>query len=202
MGVRWVVDETSTDEWARDVGYHEATIDGQVYSHPLLSDALRAYDTSVVRRKGGSTQLGDLNLPGEWDFANGSSDSAKGETYTKTMIMISNWKGIAFRPKKNKYKAKIPYGGEDINLGYYKLASDAALVHDEAAILLKGTKAETNFASDQDHVSSRVAEMKGKCLNVKLEKVLSKISSKIESLVSKIRATEQDDNVIGEKMQR
>ena len=55
IGVQCVVDETSTDEWAKDVGYHQATIDGQVYSYPLLSDALRAYDTSVVRRKGGST---------------------------------------------------------------------------------------------------------------------------------------------------
>ena len=53
--VKSVIDEQSTDEWARYVGYHQATIDGQVYSYPLLSDALRAYDTSVVRRKGGST---------------------------------------------------------------------------------------------------------------------------------------------------
>ena len=155
-----------------------------------------------------------MNLPGEWAFASGSSDSANNETSTiTTMIMISNWKGIAFRPEKRKYKAKIPYGGKDINLGYYKLASDAALVHDKALIVLRGTKAKTNFPSDQDHVISRAAEMKGTSLNVNLEKVLSKISSKIESLVSKIRSSEPDESsnlmshgtkdvVLGEKMQR
>ena len=212
MGVQWVVDETSTDEWAKDVGYHQATIDGQVYSYPLLSDALRAYDTSVVHRKGGRTQLGDLNLPGEWDFASGFSDSAKDETCTNILIMISNWKGITFRPEKRKYKAKIPYGGKDINLGYYKLASDAALVYDKALILLKGANAKTNFASDQDHVSSRATETRGTSSNVNLGKVLSKISSKIESLVSKICASEPDessimmshgskDGVLGEKIQ-
>ena len=209
--VKSVIDEQSTDEWARYVGYHQATIDGQVYSYPLLSDALRAYDTSVVHRKGGRTQLGDLNLPGEWDFASGSSDSTNNETCTNN-IMISNWKGIMFRSEKGKYKAKIPYGGKDINLGYYKLASDAALVYDKALILLKGANAKTNFASDQDHVTSRATEMRGTNSNVNLGKVLSKISSKIETVVSKICASEPDENsimmshgskdgVLGEKIQ-
>ena len=60
---------------------------------------------------------------------------------------------------------------------------------------------------------SRAAEMKGTSLKVNLEKVLSKISSKIEGLVSKISSSEPDessnlmshgskDEVLGDKMQR
>ena len=43
MGVRNVTDKRSNDNWARLVGYHEATIDGKVHSFPLLSGKLSLF---------------------------------------------------------------------------------------------------------------------------------------------------------------
>lgn len=88
-------------------------------------------------------------------------------------------------------KATISYDGKkDINLGYYKLASDAALVHDKALVLLKGNTSlrsvRANFTTDQEHEDSRTIEMNRTGLNVDIDTVLSKISSKVTGLLSKM----------------
>lgn len=62
-----IVDDNSSDDWARYVGWYMVTIDGVQRSFALLIDALRAYDSSVLRSKGwAKTKLSDLNLPEEW----------------------------------------------------------------------------------------------------------------------------------------
>ena len=62
-GVRTVTDSQSEDEWAKDVGWYVATIDGEEHTFSLLSDALRAYDSFIVSTKGFKVQKDDLNLP-------------------------------------------------------------------------------------------------------------------------------------------
>lgn len=66
LGVRNVTDQTSKDGWARHVGWYVATIDGVKQTFSLLCSALRAYDSSVVRRKGLVAKESDLNIPGEF----------------------------------------------------------------------------------------------------------------------------------------
>lgn len=62
-----IVDDNSSDDWARYVGWYMVTIDGVQRSFALLIDTLRAYDSSVLRSKGwAKTKLSDLNLPEEW----------------------------------------------------------------------------------------------------------------------------------------
>lgn len=72
-GVRNVFDESSDDLWAKTVGWYAVVIGGrgeadteQCFSR--LSDAVRAYDASVVRIKGDKTERGELNLPEEWNW--------------------------------------------------------------------------------------------------------------------------------------
>lgn len=68
IGVRTVVDPKANDPWARDVGWYVAKIDGEERAFSLLSDALRAYDDSVVNRMGATTKPSSLNFPDEWEF--------------------------------------------------------------------------------------------------------------------------------------
>ena len=65
-GVRNVFDKSSDDLWAKNVGWYEVADTGQFFSR--LSDAIRAYDASVVRIKGDKTERDELNLPGEWNW--------------------------------------------------------------------------------------------------------------------------------------
>jgi len=99
---------------------------------------------------------------------------------------LSSLKGFAFKPDKKKYKAKIKYGENDINLGYYKLASDAAWAYDRALGVLRGEKARTNFDSEDAYRSSRALEMKETNLHVDYETIQAKIASKTASAAKEI----------------
>lgn len=63
--MRNVVDDTSVDPWAKVVGWYVAYIGGTELAFPLLTDALRAFDSHTVTRLGSKTRKNDLNLPGE-----------------------------------------------------------------------------------------------------------------------------------------
>jgi len=66
-GVKNTMDKRSKDQWAKCIGWYVATIEGEKYSFSDLSDALKAYDASVVRAKGVKTRESELNLPEDWD---------------------------------------------------------------------------------------------------------------------------------------
>ena len=76
-GVKNICDRTSDDAWARHVGWYVATLsdseggrnDNKVeHTFSLLSDALRSYDSHVVRTKGMlAIREEDLNLPHDWE---------------------------------------------------------------------------------------------------------------------------------------
>eukprot|EP00581_Thalassiosira_minuscula_P013910 CAMPEP_0183712662 /NCGR_PEP_ID=MMETSP0737-20130205/7738_1 /TAXON_ID=385413 /ORGANISM="Thalassiosira miniscula, Strain CCMP1093" /LENGTH=297 /DNA_ID=CAMNT_0025941321 /DNA_START=283 /DNA_END=1172 /DNA_ORIENTATION=+ len=51
IGVKNVTDRTSSDLWAKHVGWYVADVDDHERTFSLLSDALRAYDASVVRKR-------------------------------------------------------------------------------------------------------------------------------------------------------
>lgn len=63
IGVKNVVDKASVDPWAKVVGWYVALINGKELTYPLLSDALRSYDSWTVDRLGPKTKKNDLNLP-------------------------------------------------------------------------------------------------------------------------------------------
>jgi len=71
IGVRNVVDEKSSDMWARSVGWYVANIDGEERPFSLLSDALRAYDAHVIQSSHllhrVDKKYSQLNLPEEWE---------------------------------------------------------------------------------------------------------------------------------------
>lgn len=75
-GVKNVLDKKSDDFWADLIGYYVAIIDGKEQSFPRLSQALQAYDASVVKRKGDKTKHCDLNIPENWRWLLSPNDPA------------------------------------------------------------------------------------------------------------------------------
>ena len=76
IGVRNVVDEESSDMWAKSVGWYVVDINGEERPFSLLSDALRAYDAHVMQSsyhlQTDVKKYSQLNLPEEWeDIAEG-----------------------------------------------------------------------------------------------------------------------------------
>ena len=68
IGVRNVVDEESSDMWAKSVGWYVADINGEERPFSLLSDALRAYDAYVMQSSHNTDdKKSQLNLPEEWE---------------------------------------------------------------------------------------------------------------------------------------
>eukprot|EP00804_Cyclotella_cryptica_P008764 CCRYP_015623-RC/>CCRYP_015623-RC protein AED:0.07 eAED:0.07 QI:213/0.8/0.66/1/0.8/0.66/6/1170/706 len=67
-GVTNVYDKGSKDRWAKEVGWFKISVNGTEKTFPRLSEAIRAYDQDVVRRKGPNTLASDLNLPEEWKW--------------------------------------------------------------------------------------------------------------------------------------
>lgn len=79
IGVKNVLDKKSQCRWANTVGWYVATIDEKDHSFSRLADALRAYDSSVVRDRGRKVKKAELNLPDEWEwlFYNSGAKTAK-----------------------------------------------------------------------------------------------------------------------------
>eukprot|EP00579_Thalassiosira_antarctica_P003270 CAMPEP_0201904980 /NCGR_PEP_ID=MMETSP0902-20130614/56276_1 /ASSEMBLY_ACC=CAM_ASM_000551 /TAXON_ID=420261 /ORGANISM="Thalassiosira antarctica, Strain CCMP982" /LENGTH=1143 /DNA_ID=CAMNT_0048439085 /DNA_START=159 /DNA_END=3590 /DNA_ORIENTATION=+ len=195
IGVKNVLDEHATDQWARMIGWHVATIDGQERHFSLLTDALRAYDASVVQQEGAKTKPSWLNLPAEWEFGEhlSAEEGCSHESGDET-LSISDLKGSSFIQEKKKYQAKIKHGGKHNHLGYYKIASDAALAHDEALKLLMGPKANTNYATEHDHKNMRAMELRRTGLNVDFEAVRAYMSSKVNGVILKVRASSNGED--------
>ena len=70
IGVNFDLDNESTDTWAREVGWHVAEIDSEVFaSFARLSDAIRASDIStVLGTRYEELSKDDLNFPDDWSL--------------------------------------------------------------------------------------------------------------------------------------
>lgn len=84
-GIRNVVDESSNDQWAKYIGWYEFdNVDNgerQIFSR--LVDAIKAYDTSIVRAKGDKVKRNELNLPDDWEWLFSKSGVVEPVTYTQ-----------------------------------------------------------------------------------------------------------------------
>jgi len=71
----------------------------------------------------------------------------------------SNYVGVSFRQETNKWRSSISHGSMQQRLGNYNLEVDAAFAFDEAAKLLRGPNAETNFATLKDYENAKKLEL-------------------------------------------
>ena len=108
-------------------------------------------------------------------------------------MSISDLKGSSFIQEKKKYHGKIRHGGKHYHLGYYKLASDAALACDKALKLLMGPNANTNYATEHDHKKMRAMELRRTGLNVDFEAVRAYMSSKVNGAILKVSSNCGED---------
>ncbi|KAL7549166.1 hypothetical protein ACHAWF_012441 [Thalassiosira exigua] len=68
IGVTRKFDKTSSDKWAKEVGWFEVVIDGKPLTYSLLSDAMKAHDSNVVRSNGYQTKESQLNMPEDYQW--------------------------------------------------------------------------------------------------------------------------------------
>ena len=73
--------------------------------------------------------------------------------------MYSDFVGVTYNKSHAKYQACITHFRKQHYLGRYKLAVDAALAYDEAAILLKGANWKFNFLTREAYDQARIEEM-------------------------------------------
>lgn len=66
LGVRNETDDACNDNWAKIIGWYVADIDGEEVAFSYLSEAIRAYDDSIIRLHGAGTKNVQLNIPGNY----------------------------------------------------------------------------------------------------------------------------------------
>ena len=155
-GVRHVKDGSSSDRYAKEIGWYVATIGRKEKSFALLYDAMKASDEYIIRKMKGNVRKSDLNLPKEWDlskkrgrpepevsedvkpskkskknpiFDDSDEDSEDAMEDENGSTEIPNYIG-AIQVGKT-YLSKFYYGGKEKNAGSYLLKSDAAHARDE-----------------------------------------------------------------------
>jgi len=83
------------------------------------------------------------------------------------------------------YRGRIVYEGTRHCLGFYELATDAALAWDQAVRLLKRHNGLINFATGEEYKKLRAKELIENGLDVDLEITLAKIESSVTAIASK-----------------
>jgi len=74
-GVKHVCDKDSSDQWAREIGWYIAEIDGVGVPFVRFSDATRASDINTVLKKGiKNIKQDDLNMPEDWSISTKSTE--------------------------------------------------------------------------------------------------------------------------------
>ena len=111
-------------------------------------------------------------------------------------LTASKFLGICWRKRRKEYEAELKDDDSTrYYLGCFKLATDAALVYDKALVLVEGpdTKKKLNFATEQDYLESRAAELKKTGFEINFEAVQAKISAKMNDVRAKLRAKEEEE---------
>ena len=182
-GITLETDDDSTDLWAKRMGWYSVSIEGDDYRFPYLSQALRAYDDSVVRSKGANTMPSDLNLAEEWKFSKRMRKQDAREKDARAEEIARRLKGSCFIKDKGIYSAQISFSGVETvtkHIGFYQLKADAAFAYDEAAKKL-GVAASRglNYSSPDEHLDVRNREMEKRGLaNVNIVTLKAKVAEK------------------------
>lgn len=143
-----------------------------------ISDALDAYDASVIAKKEREDILpSDLNRPEKhpWLFKLKQKPAYIGVTYSK-----KHRKYLAQRRSKD---------GKLHELGYYKFEADAALAVDKGSVL--GTEGECNFKSDRSTYEKHArremeAEANGRPVDARYDAVVEKVSGYLSQIYDEI----------------
>lgn len=91
IGVKKKFDRQSNDAWAKKVGWYEVTVDGEDQSFSLLSDAMKAHDTCVIKKHGSQTKKSYLNMPEDchWLFSDTKIEVSEGGASATSMNVVS-----------------------------------------------------------------------------------------------------------------
>ena len=104
---------------------------------------------------------------------------------SSTNKKASKYIGVTWIKRDKRWRTQLNHDKKRHSLGYYKLESDAALAHDEAAKQLKGPNAETNFASLNDYEKAKKNELAKSGLSIEDAMSSSAIVVKVKHAISK-----------------
>lgn len=181
-GIALETDDDSTDLWAKRMGWYSVTIEGDEYRFPYLSQALRAYDDSVVRSKGVNAVPSDLNLAEEWKFSKRIRKQDAREKDARAEEIARRLKGCSYIEARGAYTAQISFSGvQNVTktIGVYELKADAAFAYDEAAKKF-GVAASRglNYSSPDEHLDVRNREMEERGISVNIATLKAKVAER------------------------
>lgn len=101
-------------------------------------DAARAVDRAALKYRG---EFARLNFP--------KDDPTLFTPNPHKHIKSSQYRGVVYKPRINKWEADIRFNGKTTYLGTYEHEEDAAVVVDKAAIKYFGCNAKLNFPRER-----------------------------------------------------
>ena len=95
--------------------------------------------------------------------------------------------GSFYHSSGKVFEARIIYESQNLYLGRYMLATDAAHAHDKAATLLDGiAENRINFATSDDYLTMRNMELQRRNISDNLEYTMIKLDTKVKEVVKKV----------------
>jgi hypothetical protein len=116
LGVRNETDDACNDNWAKIIGWYVADIDGEEVAFSYLSEAIRAYDDSIIRIHGAGTKNVQLNMPGNYPelFSQTSEHDEKSDQKEPAAAVITQSSSdeelvVATQTEDAHDEAELPY---------------------------------------------------------------------------------------------
>jgi hypothetical protein len=165
-GVCW---EKSNNKWTATLWY-----DGKrqyLGCFENEDEAASAYDKSA------RAQLGEKAQPNFPTKKEQAAEVAKQQRWIKCGEAGSNYRGVTWCKRENKWVAQIMHeGNKKQHLGYFEDEEEAARAYDRAARVQHGKKAQLNFPAEGECGSRKSSKYRGVCWKKSKSKWIARIA--------------------------
>ena len=109
----------------------------------------------------------------------------------------SRYVGVSYHKTNKKWMVVIydQKSKRQINIGYYKLETNAALAYDKALLQLRGPSAKTNFISEEDYEKAKKIELAETGLSITIAMTPSAIETKVNEVLCKASRTSASSGI-------
>jgi len=145
----------------------------EVYLSNIYAGKKKTHDMKIEDDEGSEKDSDDDNSDEEM------------ENKAKQRKTSSSYTGVCYYKKSKKWRSSISHDRKLKQLGEYKLETDAALVYDEAAKIIRGPTAEINFATLKDYEKAKKDELEKTGLSSDVAMSSTAIKAKVTVAVHK-----------------
>ena len=109
----------------------------------------------------------------------------------------SRYVGVCYHKTNKKWLVVIydKKSKRQMNIGYYKLETNAALAYDKALLQLRGPSAKTNFISEEDYEKAKKSELAETGLSITIAMTPSAIETKVNEVLCKASSTSASSGI-------